>query len=109
VIRLGLVLVLLAGVSASAQQPVAGTERLAWSHDGVNVSRFELAVDASAPTVLVVTQTGTEYTAPLPALTPGTHTLAVRACNVAGCSAPLSISVRVVVIPSAVTNLRVTP
>ena len=94
---------------ASAQQPVAGTERLAWNHDGINVSRFELAVDGGAPVPVTVTMAGADYTAPLPAMTPGTHTLSVRACNVAGCSAPLSISVRVVVIPSPVTNLRVTP
>lgn len=92
-----------------AQQNVAGTERLAWSHDGVNVDRFELMVDAGAPATLVVTQTGTEYRAPLPALTPGDHTLAVRACNVAGCSAPVSLQVRVVVIPAPVTNLRIVP
>ena len=99
----------LLNVPAFAQQPVAGTERLAWNHDGINVTRFELAVDAGAPSVLVVTQTGTEYTAPLPAMTPGTHTLTLAACNVAGCSLPLAITVRVVVIPSPVTNLRVTP
>jgi len=73
------------------------------------VSRFELAVDGAAPTPVTVTMSGADYTAPLPALTPGTHTLSLTACNVAGCSLPLSISVRVVVIPSPVTNLRVSP
>jgi hypothetical protein len=101
------VLLLLLSTVASAQTPVAGTERLAWSHDGVNVSRFELSVDAGPQTALVVTQTGLDYTAPLPALTPGTHTLSLTACNVAGCSAPLAIQVRVVVIPAVVTNLRI--
>jgi len=103
------VLLLLLSTVASAQQPVAGTERLAWNHDGINVTRFELAVDGGAPAPVTVTMAGVDYTAPLPALTPGTHTLTLAACNIAGCSAPLSISVRVVVIPSPVTNLRVSP
>ena len=106
---LAVVVWLLCLVAVAAQEPIAGTERLAWDHDGINVSRFELSVDGGAPTVLVVTQAGTEYRAPLPALTPGTHTLAVTACNVAGCSAPLAIQVRVVVIPAVVTNLRIVP
>lgn len=105
---LSIVFVLLSA-PALAQQPIAGTERLAWTHDGINVSRFEATVDAAAPVTLTVTQAGTDYTAPLPAMTPGTHTIAVRACNVAGCSAPLTIAVRVVVVPSAPTNLRLVP
>lgn len=99
----------LVSAPALAQQSVAGTERLGWTHDGVNVARFEATVDAAAPVTLTVTQAGTDYTAPLPAMTPGTHTIAVRACNVAGCGAPMTVTVRVVVIPSAITNLRIVP
>lgn len=92
-----------------AQTPVTGAERLAWEHDGVNVERFEASVDDGAYATVVTTQNGQTYAAPLPAMTPGLHTINVRACNLAGCSAPLSVQVRVVVIPAPISNLRVVP
>ena len=59
--------------------------KLEWNHDRVNTTRYEVVIDG------VVTNLGYPdpvsgsgpyvHQAPLPALTVGTHTLSVRACN----------------------------
>jgi hypothetical protein len=99
-------------VSAAAQTPVPSptpsTTRLAWTHDGVNTDRYELSVDGAITDLGPLTPySGTEYRIPFPALTPGSHTLIVRACNVAGCAASEPFPVQVVVQPAAPAALRI--
>lgn len=103
-----LLAVLLAPLSAAAQSPVLPTSRLGFSHDGVDTDRYELSVDSGAWATVEAQEEGDIFTVAMPALTPGAHTLSLRACGAAGCSvssAPLSV--RVVVVPSPPTDLKV--
>jgi hypothetical protein len=110
---LAVALVALLGTTtvAAAQTAATPSSALQWDHDGIDTSRYELQVDGSA-WVEVATSTpapGVRST-PMPALTPGTHTLAVRACGLAGCSAPSgTLTVQMVVVPSVPTGLRIGP
>lgn len=48
------------------------------------------------------------FCAPLPALTEGAHSVVVRACNAAGCSADSNaVALSVIVVPSAPTAARI--
>ena len=88
--------------------PTPASTRLAWDHDGVATDRYELVVDNGTPTDLgKPTPTGQTYDVAFPALTPGQHTLIVRACNIAGCAASAPFPVSVVVIPTPPTTLRI--
>lgn len=106
---LALVALLLAPVSAVAQPvPATPTSQLAFDHDGVDTAGYELQVDGGAwtPVGVTVQQTGVRVMN-LPALTPGPHTLAVRACGPGGCSGPSNaLEVQLVVVPSVPTQLR---
>ena len=106
---LALLALLLAPVSVQAQPvPATPTSQLAFDHDGVDTSGYELQVDggAWAPVGVTVQQTGVRVMN-LPALTPGPHTLAVRACGPGGCSGPSNtLDVQLVVVPSVPTQLR---
>ena len=88
--------------------PTPATTRLCWDHDGANLDRFTLAVDAGTPSdVGKPAPTGQTYCVPFPALTPGNHTLVVAACNIAGCSASAPFPVSVVVVPTPPGTLRI--
>lgn len=109
---LALLALLLASVGAAAQAPVGPTSQLTFDHNGVDVDRFESQVDGGAWTTLAAVKgPGETFSAPLPSLTPGPHTIAVRACGdvAVGCSGPSNVlSVRMVIVPSAPTDLRIT-
>jgi hypothetical protein len=71
--------------------------RLAWEHNGRDVTHFEMCVDAEPCRVLdAVFEGGETWEAPLPVLTPGPHRIVVRSCNGASCSSGSpELSVRV--------------
>lgn len=99
---------LLAPLSAAAQEPVLPTSRLGFTHDAVDTDRYELRVDQGEWVAVDARADGDIFTVAMPALTPGAHTLALRACGAAGCSissAPLSV--RMVVVPSPPSELRI--
>jgi len=56
------------------------------------------------PPVILVT-----YTSVPPALTTGTHTLDVRACNASSCSQPLTLGFNAQLEPIPVINIRIQP
>ncbi len=90
--------------------PTPATTRLVWSHDGQRLVRFEVRDELGALLLTLAPQTpqAGDYDVPFPALTPGEHVLHVSACNEAGCSAPASLPVRVIVaVPAPPTRLRV--
>ena len=108
----GILACLCVATVASAQTPVPSptppTTKLCWDHDGVSLDRFDLAVDGGAGTsVGKPVPVGTMYCVPFPALTPGTHTLVVSACNIAGCAAAAPFPVSVVVVPTAPSAVRI--
>lgn len=111
----GLVLVLAVPGIARAQTPVPSptpaTTKLAFDHDGVNVSGYKLQVDAGEklPVVATCTGEGSVRTCeiPFPALTPGPHTLVVIAWNLAGEAASDPFAVTVVVVPTKPVNIRI--
>lgn len=103
-----LLAVLLAPLSAVAQAPVLPTSRLGFSHDGVDTDRYELRVDGGAWATVETQEDGDIFTVAMPALTPGEHTLALRACGAAGCSASSApLPIRVVIVPSPPTDLKI--
>lgn len=94
-------LLVIAAVVAVVLWPVAPAAQSApsvyWTHDGESVSYFEIVVDGVTPgsNVGLPTPSGTSYSAALPTLTTGVHTIAVRACNAA---AQCAISTAMVVV-----------
>jgi hypothetical protein len=111
-LRLGLIGFFLTTATVHAQIPVAGPgARVGWDHDRVNTTRFEGQVDGGASQVVHNIGFPTTNVWTLPALTAGNHTIEVRACNAAGCSAWSSpLTVQVIVVPGAApTNLRLLP
>jgi hypothetical protein len=95
-----------------SQTPVTGAERLAFTHDGINTDRYELKLDAGVSQVVTATPLPTvpgDFTIPLPAMTPGVHSLIVSACNFSGCASAPVLSVRVVILPGIPVNVRVIP
>lgn len=76
-LRLALVVVLLPMAVWAQSAP-----RIYWEHDGANLSRFEYVLDGGTPVSMgLPTPSGTTYSYELPALTAGTHTLVIQACN----------------------------
>jgi hypothetical protein len=103
-------LALAASAAAQAQvpSPIPATTRIAFDHDGQNTDRYLLVVDGTAGDLGKLTPaSGTTYEIAFPALTPGAHTLAVCAENIAGraCSPPFPVSV--IVQPQTPSNLRI--
>ena len=91
---IALCLMLAIAVWAYAQ----ATPKVYWDHDGLNVTRFECVVDGGTPTDLELpTPTNTTYSVDITACTgvmvDGTHSLVVQACNTAGCTAAVAITV----------------
>jgi hypothetical protein len=113
---LTLALVLLA-LPASAQPPVVTpTQHLYWDHDGIQTTHFRLCADnvvPEKPTEVVchdVPGGRTVRSAPIPALTPGPHTLTVEACRLGTslvCSASDPFAVVMEVKPAKPTGLRI--
>lgn len=90
----------------------------AWDYSdaaiAAGVVRFELQLDGGTwtsvglATVVETRATDKTYRVAMPALTPGPHTAAVRACNVDVCSEPTSLlSFKLVVVPETPGNLRI--
>lgn len=105
----------LVGAQVIVPSPTPSTLKLLWDHPGTNVDKFLLCVDAlpctDVPLTAVLT-TETPQTAgwkvygvAWPAMTPGTHSLVVKASFLGAeqASAALSASLVVVVAP---TGLR---
>jgi len=68
--------------------------RLYWDHDGLNVTWFAYVLDGgTAVNMGLPTPEGRTYSYLLPALTDGTHTFAIQACNILGCASSLTMTV----------------
>jgi hypothetical protein len=100
---------LLCAASVAAQTPAKSTQHLAWDHSGTDVVKFQVAVDGG--TFVDAPGGATVRDIPLPAMTPGQHTLVVKTCYNASCvvdesidSSGLLIQLRVFV---AAGNLRI--
>lgn len=106
--RLVLICLLVAGPVWAQSAPT-----ISWQHAGTSTTRFEAVVDGDTATRLVVdlglpTPTGDRYTASLPTLPAGAHTVGVRACG-AGCS-PTGPTVTVVALePAPATTYYIDP
>lgn len=91
--RLLIALALALGTVGALAQTATPGQSLAWAHptaDAELVTRYETNYDAAGyvdvgrvahPTL------ADTFSAPIPALVTGMHTVVVRACNAAGCSA----------------------
>jgi hypothetical protein len=90
---------------AHAQTSVNQGQKIAWDHDMVGVEKFQTAID----TVESWTDSGRSLEYTIPALTPGLHTFAVRACNIEGrCSAAATLAFQMVaIVPAMPTQLRI--
>ena len=91
--RMGFVGLFVIMASMAVAQTATPGQSLAWSHPTAAaelVTHFETKYDGGAYVNVGIvahpTLTSTYY-APIPALTTGGHTVIVRACNAAGCSA----------------------
>jgi hypothetical protein len=93
--------ILLAGAAMQAGQ---WSYRLAWDHDGVSMTHFELCVDAECRRIDATLTGSGSWSAPLPVLPLGFHTLVVLACNNTTCT-PGSPSVSVNVTPGPTIGL----
>ena len=91
----------------SVPAPTPSSYRLAWDHTGANVDGFALYIDSARQDLGPVIPVVGVYSIAFPALTPGVHTLEVRAYNLAGESGPATLLVTVVVIPADPGNLRI--
>ena len=102
--------VVLAPLTAVAQEPILPGQKLAFDHDGVGVVRWEQRVDTGAWTEVVASRVGTtqEWRVPFLPLASGPRSVAMRACYSADvcsvASAPLAVVSIVVVAP---TGLRI--
>jgi hypothetical protein len=93
----------------TAEMQPSWTYRLEWEHDGQSVTHFELCLDTGCRTLDATLRPGTRtWSAPLPILTEGFHTLAVYACNNATCVQGVP-SVAVNVLPGPVVAAPNTP
>lgn len=81
-------------------------QNVVWDHDGANTDHYEVNFDLTT-----WTSTQMNKMAPIPALTLGTHTVYVRACNIGQlCVDPVSLTFNIVATtPNPVTNLRIPP
>lgn len=78
------------------------------------VTRFEMQLDANAfasvgiPTNTVPITGGKTYKVPIPAITPGAHTVSFRACNADLCSeATTPLDFRFAPLPATPRNVRI--
>jgi hypothetical protein len=106
VVRCALVALMMVGFCrAAAAQTVNQGQKIAWDHDGVGLAKFQTRIDN--PDGWTDGGLAREYT--IPALTPGAHTFAVRACNAQSqCSAEAALPFQMVaIIPIKPSNLRI--
>lgn len=101
-------------VSASAQPTLAlPSYFVAFDHDGAQTDTYEVRVDDGAWAVVAVTAgAGDLKTTPLPAMTPGLHTVQVRGCGPLGCSdasAPAEVTLVVLMTPTNVQIIATLP
>ena len=88
--------------------PTPAAYSIEWAHDGVNLEGFIIQVDgARVADILPERRPDGTYRVPVPAMTPGAHTITVEAYNVAGRSTPTTLSVTVMIVPTPVTGLRI--
>lgn len=90
--------------------PIPATTMLAWdaSPAGENILGYRVYLTDNSQNVLLITTMSDTTQVPFPALTPGIHTLVVRAYNEAGESLDSNVlTVKVVVVPAPVTGLRI--
>lgn len=83
---------------------------IAWTHpEPATVDRFDLRVDqgAYADVGKGCTDSRATFCAPFPAVTPGTHVLGVRACNVYGCSVDATLTVQLGVVPVVPAGIQI--
>lgn len=111
-LALGLTALLFAVAPAAAQTPVTTANQYAVDQsDYANVTRFEIRVDTGAWVDVgkpAATGAANTVTVPLPAMTVGPHTITIRACNAAGCSAASTgVNVVMVAIPQVPGNPRI--
>jgi hypothetical protein len=100
---------LLFAVPVAAQVTAGPGAQVAWDHDRVNTTRFEAVIDGNTNNPRDIGLPATNLW-PLPALTGGNHSVALRACNTAGCSAwSTALQIQVIVVPGVPTNLRLAP
>jgi hypothetical protein len=78
--------IVLLAATAHAQAP-SWPYRLEWEHDGASITHFDLCVGSSCQMLAATRAQGTNtWSAPLPVLAQGFHTLAVYACNSTTCA-----------------------
>ncbi len=100
---------LLASVSLLAQTPAPPGTRILWDHDRLFTTRFEAVIDGQTGNVRDIGLPATNEW-PLPALAGGPHSVQIRACNAAGCSAwSTALQIQVIVVPGVPGNLRLAP
>lgn len=124
-----LIVVLACAPRVHTQTPtvIGGLDSVAWEHSDADllaalVTRFEICYDASVPCTTVTptaakfTPTSTQGGAPavgssaykllIPALTTGSHTVTVKACNVSACTSAAPLAFLLQVAPQTPTNAR---
>jgi hypothetical protein len=92
--------ILLAGVAVQSSQ---WSYRLEWEHDGASTTHFELCVDNECRSIDAARTGSRTWSAAVPILTVGFHTLVVSACNNAVCT-PGTPSISVNVTPGPVIS-----
>ncbi len=84
-------------LTGAAMQSAPWPYRLEWEHDGAQLTHFELCVDNECNRIDAArTQGASTWTAAVPVLSQGLHTLVVYACFNGACTAgtpPISINV----------------
>jgi hypothetical protein len=105
-------------VPVQAQTPVAtGLDSVAWDYPDSSLTagavvRFDVCLDATPCVSRTVAEAkhptlgASVYFWKLPAMLPGNHTVAIKACNADLCSPPLELSFRFAVEPPPVSNPR---
>jgi hypothetical protein len=75
-------------VTATMMLQASWSYRVEWEHDGNNVTHFQLCVDNDCQSVSATRGSGTQtWSAPVPVLSVGMHTLSISACNSRSCTA----------------------
>lgn len=117
------IVVLLISAPALAQQ-ASPTDKFTWDQVGANLAqvqgyRYEVEMDGGAPATVTTTCTGTASpftcSAPIPAVTPASHTARIRAVDISvpatpmagGFSLPFTFTMRAV--PGVPLNIRIVP
>lgn len=107
------------GLAAQAPPPVIGGQFFGFDYQDADLAsaavvRFEMQIDSGTwTTVGIPSDTlpitgGKTYKVPVPAITPGNHTVTFRACNVDLCGGAASpFAFKFVIVPALPTNIRI--